>query len=149
MREIHELWIGEIPPQSLARVEESLADFGLSVSISRKSNSSLLQAHSSTAISVANRAVLASKLARVGFPFELLHLGIESERYAYLPGLGINRVALNEIGEELLSFGQIEELLSASAGSIREFRKLLLRAIGEPWSNAIELIRGGEELRVA
>ena len=149
MADIDELWIGEIPPQSLARVEESLADFGLSVSISRKSNSSLLQAHSFTAISVADRAVLASSLARVGFPFELLHLGIESERYAYLPGLGIHRVALNEVGEEVLSYGQIEEILSASRGSMKEFRKLLLRAIGEPWSNAIELIRGSEELRVA
>jgi hypothetical protein len=149
MADIDELWIGEIPPQSLARVEEALASFRLSVSVSRKSNAPLLQAHSVTALSTSDRAVLASSLARVGFPFELLHLGIDSERYAYLPGLGIHRVALNEVGEELLSYGQIEEILSASGGSIREFRKLLLRAIAEPWTNAIELIRGGEELRVA
>ncbi len=149
MKEIDELWIGEIPPQSLAKVEQTLAQFGLSVAVSRKANHSLFQVQSGTSLSGEERPILVSNLARLGFPFELVHLGVDSERYAYLPGLGIHRIALSEIGEELLSYGQIENILSSSGGSMREFRKLLLRAIGEPWSNAIELIRGSEELRVA
>ncbi|MEY4990764.1 MAG: hypothetical protein RIS08_990 [Actinomycetota bacterium] len=149
MRQVDELWIGEIPPQHLASVEDTLAAFVTSFSVSRLDSQPNFQISGSPALDVFRRAELASALSRLGFPFELLHLGQDSERYSFLPSLGIHRVSLNEIGEEQLSLGRIEELLRQSGGSSGEFRTLLNRAVGEPWKAAIEVIRENERLRVA
>ena len=149
MTEIAELWVGEIPPQTLAGVEATLAVFGLSFAVTRKPHNPLFQIHSSSLLSAADRALLTSRLARHECPFELLHLGLDSERYSYLPNLGIHRVALNEVGEEILTRGQLELLFEQAGGSNRELRKLIDRATGAPWTSAIDLIREIEQLRVA
>lgn len=149
MRQVDELWVGEIPPHSLGSVEETLADFGVPFRITRAESQAFFQLSASPQLDSLRRAELVSKLSRFGFPFEFVHLGQDGERYCYLPKLGIHRVSLNEIGEEQLGFGHLEEMLKQSAGSNREFRALLLRAVGEPWTTAIQLIREGEKLRVA
>lgn len=149
MRQVDDLWVGEIPPQSLASVERTLASFRTPFSVSRIDAQPYFQVSANPDLDEVGRAELASALSRLGLPFELLHLGEDSERYCFLPSLGIHRVSLNEIGEEQLSYGRIEELLRQSGGSNREFRALLQRAIGEPWTSAIQLIRESESLRVA
>ncbi len=149
MRQVDELWMGEIPPHSLASVEATFAKFDLPFTITRIDSQPYFQIAASPALDAVVRAEFVSALARLGYPFELVHLGEDSERYSFLPNLGIHRVSLNEIGEEQLSFGHLEELLRQSGGSNREFRSLLQRAVGEPWTSAIQLIRGSERLRVA
>lgn len=149
MREVDELWVGQIPPHLLARVEATFAGHKIPIAATRPPNQSFFSVLSSAPTSSITRAHLASELARLGCPFELLHLGEDSERYSYLPHLGIHRIDLNQVGEEILSYGQLEGLLDATGGSNREFRQALNRAIGEPWIAAIAIIREAEQLRVA
>ena len=149
MEEIHELWVGEISPQALAGVEQMLAGFSLPSAVTRKNNQARFTVTSVGPLNALARAELASKLSRLGFPFELLHIGADSERYSFIPSLGIHRVSLNQVGEELLSSGMLELLMNQSGGSNIELRRLIARAIGEPWTRAIELIRETDDRRVA
>lgn len=149
MEEIHELWVGEIPPQALASVDQILASFSLPSAVSRKNNQALFTITSAGALNALTRAELASTLSRLRLPFEILHIGVDSERYSFIPSLGIHRVSLNQVGEELLSGGMLELLMNQSGGSNIELRRLIARALGEPWSRAIELIRETDDRRVA
>lgn len=149
MNQVNELWIGEIPAHQLASFESLLARFAVQSSASRASNSSYFSIASNSKLEPSFRALLATDLAKLGSPFELLHIGPTGERYAFVPHLGLHRADLNEIGEELLSYSRFESLLESSNGSNRELRRLVDIALGRPWIEAIDLIRSNAERRVA
>jgi hypothetical protein len=149
MDQVNELWIGEIPAHQLASFEVLLADFGVQSCASRANLSSTFTIHASSEIEQALRASLASELSKLSCPFELMHIGLLGERYAFLPHLGLHRCDLNEIGEELLSYSRFESLIEISNGSNRELRRLVDLALGKPWIEALDLIRSRSERRVA
>lgn len=149
MDQVSELWIGEIPAHKLASFESLLAGFAVQCTAKLAPNSSLFTIHSDTYIDQASRATLASELAQLESPFDLVHISPAGERYAFVPHLGLHRSDLNEIGEELLSYGRFESLIERSNGSNRELRRLVDIALGKPWLEAIDLIRSKAERRVA
>lgn len=149
MFELNELWIGEIPATKLAGIESLLASFGAPFSVDRRSNSRYFTICSNHALSDELRANLASSLSKTDCPFELTHIGLRSERYLFIPSLGIHRIELSEAGEEVLSAGRILALIEEAKGSQVEFRSVLSSALGEPWLHAIDLIRKRSERRVA
>ncbi len=149
MNQVNELWIGEIPAHRLASFEALLARFGMHATVKLAPNASLFSICSESVIDQTARASLASGLAELGAPFELLYIGPTGERYAFVPHLGLHRAELNEIGEELLSYSRFESLIERSNGSNRELRRLVDIALGKPWVEAIDLIRSKAERRVA
>jgi hypothetical protein len=58
-----------------------------------------------------------------------------------VPGLGVFRGELNEVGSVLLSEDRITQMLSSSAGNQREFLRLLRVSLGQSWDDIIEPFR--------
>ena len=85
-------------------------------------------------------AWLASELAKHGVVFEIEGDG---ELFLHHPGLGIHRQQLDEAGEPIIRFGQLETLLEQAAGSLSEFLRLKRLAQGQPWLDLLEPYRLG------
>ena len=83
-------------------------------------------------------AEIASRLARIGCIFEVEG---ESERFLHHPGLGIKRQQLDEAGEVVIRFGQLQKELGESNGNLQELQRRLRLLEGQAWLDLLEPYR--------
>lgn len=83
-------------------------------------------------------AQISSQLARIGCMFEVEGDG---ERYLHHPGLGIKRQQLDEAGEVLIRFGQLQKELGECGGNFQELLRRLRLIEGQPWLDLLEPYR--------
>lgn len=86
----------------------------------------------------AEAADITSQLAKTGCVFEVEG---DSERFLHHPGLGIKRQQLDEAGEVLIRFGQLQKELGESNGNFQELQRRLRLLEGQPWLDLLEPYR--------
>lgn len=101
------------------------------------------QFRSSTNLTAAQSAQLATELSRLCAAFEIAQFAEEGSLYLFAQHLGLKRLAIDASGEVTLRGGQIATILSESGGNIGELNRLMREATGTAWLDALEPLRQG------
>ncbi len=85
---------------------------------------------------------LASELAKFCIAFEILD-GESLNQIFYHRGLGLKTIQLDEAGEPVIRFAQLDLIHQQASGSSHEYERLLRLARAQAWQDVLEPLRRG------
>lgn len=140
------LLVFSAPANLRSDIDRLLGEFSASI---KWSPQPLLRGHYQTStdlnINDSQRSALASQLAKVvNIRFELEQLpasGQVGESYLYVPGLGIQRRMLDEIGNQLVTSVQIEAVLAEVSQNPARAASSLRKLLGQALDDELEPFR--------
>jgi hypothetical protein len=136
------LWVLSCPQDKCKGVDELLAGFSASRTwLSQPALPSTYQLQTSLMGPQGLCSDLASEFSKQGIICEIECRDVERERYLVHPRLGIHRQSIDLAGEPVIRFGQIQNFISRSQGSMAEFGRLIRVAEGQAWLDVFEPLR--------
>lgn len=86
--------------------------------------------------------LVASQLAKVCIAFEILDQTSRSQIYFHR-GLGLKTIQIDDAGEPVIRFSQLDLIYQQAAGSAYEYERLLRLARAQAWQDVLEPLRRG------
>ncbi len=146
-RSVTTLALHACPKVLLAQIEEVFQEFDIVISWQKQE---LLADHYAADLTLKiteNQLVdLASRVYGLGpIYFEMnQRQGKVGVLLMAVPGLGVYRGELNDLGSIMLSEDRINLMVSSSAGNQREFMRLLRLSLGQSWDDIMEPFRAAK-----
>lgn len=129
--------------QHLSDVEDLLRPFGIElIWYTQPASPKTYQARTSECPEDADLTLLASNLAKCTLAFEIAD-GTSCSQIFYHHGLGLKTVQLDQAGEPVIRFGQLDLIRQQSGGSSYEYDRLLRLARAQAWQDALDPLRRG------
>jgi hypothetical protein len=86
--------------------------------------------------------LVASQLAKICIAFEILDQTSRSQIYFHR-GLGLKTIQIDDAGEPVIRFSQLDLIYQQAAGSAYEYERLLRLARAQAWQDVLEPLRRG------
>ena len=130
-----------MPRQNLGDAEDLLRPHGIEpIWYTQPASPKTYQARTASNLSKIDLPILASELAKLSIAFEITD-GLS--QIFYHRGLGLKTISLDDAGEPVIRFAQLDQISQQAGGSSHEFERLLRLARAQAWQDVLEPLRRG------